>query len=195
MRGAYCIAVVLRVTGEQVPAILRIVAATTPAGALARVLGASVVVLGAALLSQYVGGLEPCVLCLYQRVPYVLAIAVCALALLFMAVWRGPGKPLVGGALALCGAIFLAGAAIAAFHVGVEQGWWQGTAGCTGPDTSAMTIDELREHLLAAPVVRCDEVAWSLFGISMAGYNLLVSLALAVVSARFAGTARRGSAG
>ena len=146
------------------------------------VLAASIAVLGAALLSQYVGGLQPCVLCLYQRVPYALIIALCALALLPMMMGSAPAQQWARIALTLSGLIFLAGAAIAGFHIGVEQGWWQGTSGCTGPDTSAMTIDELREHLLAAPVVRCDEVAWSLFGISMAGYNLLASLALAVVS-------------
>ncbi len=91
----------------------------------------------------------------------------------------GQTKPaLMRVVLALCAAIFLAGAGIAAYHVGVEQGWWQGAASCSGPNLNTMTIDELREHLLQAPIVRCDEVAWSLFGVSMAGYNILASLAL-----------------
>ena len=150
----------------------------TPARALGLVLAASIVVLGAALLSQYVGGLRPCILCLYQRVPYVLTIALSGLAL--AAFFAGRPWPVVARlALAACAVVFLIGAGIAAYHVGVEQGWWAGTASCTGPDLNAMTIDQLREHLLAAPIVRCDEVAWSLFGISMAGYNVLTSLALA----------------
>ena len=73
----------------------------------------------------------------------------------------------------------LVGAGIALFHVGVEQHWWQGTAECGSTLPPAATIDELRARLLAQPVVRCDEVAWSLFGISMAGYNVILSLLIA----------------
>jgi len=152
----------------------------TPVRAIGLVLAASVVVLGSALLSQYVGGLKPCVLCLYQRVPYVFTIGLSGSALALVAFGGGHPRPvLTRGVLAVCAAIFLVGAGIAAYHVGVEQGWWVGTEACSGSDLNAMTIDELREHLLAAPIVRCDEVSWSLFGISMAGYNVLTSLALA----------------
>jgi disulfide bond formation protein DsbB len=87
----------------------------------------------------------------------------------------------------------LIGGGIAAFHVGVEQHWWTGTPGCGVPATSN-SIEEMRAQIMAAPVVRCDQVAWSLFGISMAGYNILISLvlaAVALISARHAmGTAR-----
>ncbi len=135
---------------------------------------ASVVVLGSALGSQYIGGLQPCVLCLYQRWPYVAVIVLCAGALALR------GRDMAGAALIGVGGLaLLAGAGIAAFHVGVEQHWWQGTPACGGGvELSRGSVDELRERLLAAPVVRCDQVAWSLFGISMAGYNLAVSLAL-----------------
>lgn len=150
----------------------------TPVRAMGLVLAASVIVLGSALLSQYAGGLKPCVLCLYQRVPYVAAIVVSGSVLALMAFGGRPQHALMRGMLAVCAIIFLAGAGIAAYHVGVEQGWWQGTASCSGPNLNSMTIDELREHLLQAPIVRCDEIAWSLFGISMAGYNILTSLAL-----------------
>lgn len=150
----------------------------TPARAVGLVLVASVIVLGSALLSQYVGGLQPCILCVYQRVPYVATIVLSGSALALIAFSGQPQLALTRGVLAVCGVIFLAGAGIAAFHVGVEQGWWQGTDSCSGPDLNAMTVKELREHLLQAPIVRCDEVAWSLFGISMAGYNILTSLAL-----------------
>ncbi len=136
------------------------------------VLAASVGVLGTALLFQFVGGLQPCVLCIYQRWPYVVVIALAAAALFFLG---DRGRSL---ALAVSGLVFLAGAGIAAFHVGVEQGWWQGTSACGGT-VSASSLEALKAQLLAAPVVRCDEVAWSLFGISMAGYNLLLSLGLA----------------
>ena len=150
----------------------------TPTRAVGLVLVASSGALGTALLSQYVGGLQPCVLCLYQRVPYVLIIILSVLALLLMIVRGSPRSALMRGVLAVCAAIFLAGAGIAAFHVGVEQGWWAGTDACTSADLNSMTPAQLREHLLQAPIVRCDEVAWSLFGVSMAGYNFLASLAL-----------------
>lgn len=135
----------------------------------------SAAVLGAALLSQFVGGLQPCVLCLYQRWPYVATIALGLAG--FALARRHPDAARI--MLALAGLVFLVGAGIAGFHVGVEQGWWQGTAGCGAPAGGAMTLEQLRAQVLAAPVVRCDEVPWSLLGISMAGYNFLVSLALA----------------
>ena len=83
----------------------------------------------------------------------------------------------------LCALGFLVGAGIAFYHVGVEQQWWPGTGACVGTAAdSAQTIEELRAQLLTAPVVRCDDVGWSLFGISMAGYNGIFSLALAVAT-------------
>ena len=73
----------------------------------------------------------------------------------------------------------MSGAGIAGFHVGVEQHWWQGTAGCHAPGFDAdLTIDELREAMLGTSFVPCDQIAWELFGLSMAGYNFLFSLAM-----------------
>jgi disulfide bond formation protein DsbB len=145
--------------------------------AAAAILAASAAVLGAALASQHWGGLAPCVLCIWQRYAHGVIMVFAALAL-------AAGQPrwraalLVGAALAA-----LAGAGIAVFHIGVEQHWWQGTAECGSTLPPAATIEELRARLLAQPVVRCDEVAWSLFGISMAGYNALLSLAIALFAA------------
>lgn len=136
---------------------------------------ASALVLGAALLSQYVGGLQPCVLCVYQRWPYVATILLGLAA--GWAVRRS--RRAAGGLLALAGLAFLIGGGVAAFHVGVEQGWWQGTSSCGATGGAPASLADLKAQVLAAPVVRCDDVAWSLLGISMAGYNLLVSLALA----------------
>lgn len=138
----------------------------------------SAAILGAALLSQYVGGLQPCVLCVYQRWPYVVTIALGLAG--FVLARRHPAAARI--MLALAGLTFLVGGGIAFFHVGVEQGWWQGTSGCGAPTGGAMTLEDLRAQVLAAPVVRCDEVSWSLLGISMAGYNFLVSLALAAAT-------------
>lgn len=138
---------------------------------------ASVGVLAAALVFQFGFGYQPCELCLWQRVPYGAVIAFSLVTLMFRQ-WRGLGDALLA---ASCLA-FLAGAGIAAYHVGVEQHWWAGTSACGAPGTMPLTLDQLRAQVLAAPVTRCDEVAWSLFGISMAGYNIAVSLALAAFS-------------
>jgi disulfide bond formation protein DsbB len=136
---------------------------------------ASFTALAAAYVAQYGFDLHPCVLCLYQRWPYGIAIVIAVLTLLA----KGRGR---STALWLCGISLAAGAGIAGFHVGVEQGWWEGTASCTGSVGTASTIDDLRKQLMAAPVVRCDEPAFTLFGISMAGYNFLYAFALAVIA-------------
>ncbi len=130
-------------------------------------------VLAAALFFQFVLGYQPCVLCLWQRVPYGAVMAFGIVTLLFRQ-WRGLGDAL----LVASGLALLAGAGIAAYHVGVEQHWWAGTSACGASGRAPQTLEELRAQVLAAPVTRCDEVAWSLFGISMAGYNVVISLAL-----------------
>lgn len=151
---------------------------------------ASAMMLGGAFAFQYIGGLDPCVLCIWQRYPYGVTIV---LGLAGAALARGTGTP--WGALAaimgLVALAFFTDAAIAGFHVGVEQKWWQGTTACVGP-TGADTIEALRAQLLAQKVVRCDEVAWSLGGISMAGYNMAAALALGTVAGL--GTARMARA-
>ena len=85
-------------------------------------------------------------------------------------------------AAALAGLALLVGAGIAGYHVGVEQGWWAGPAGCSAPAFAGMDVAQLRAALEATPVIRCDEIPWSLFGLSMAGYNFLLSLVLALVA-------------
>jgi disulfide bond formation protein DsbB len=138
---------------------------------------ASAAMLGGAYAFQYWGGYAPCVLCWWQRYAHMGVIALAALALLPV------GTAVRALLLLAAAAAALAGAGIAGFHVGVEQHWWQGTAACGSTLGPATTIEEMRQRLLAQPVVRCDEVAWSLFGISMAGYNLVLSLALAAFAA------------
>ena len=147
--------------------------------ALARLAPALAALTSAALLLgalafQYLGGLPPCVLCIWQRWAHVAAIVPALLAAVL--VWRGPERA-APWLLALAGLAFLAGAGIAGFHVGVEQQWWQGTASC-GATSAPATLEDLKRQLMAQPIVRCDAVAWSLAGISMAGYNMLASAAL-----------------
>jgi disulfide bond formation protein DsbB len=148
-------------------------AALQPRNAAALILLASAATVGGAFAFQYLGGYAPCILCWWQRYAHFTVIAFAALALLPV--------PAALRAVLLLGAAAaaLTGTGIAVFHVGVEQHWWQGTAECGSTLGPAGSIEEMRKMLLAQPVVRCDEVVWSLFGISMAGYNALISLGLA----------------
>lgn len=147
--------------------------------AAALVLAVSVLVLGTVLASQYIGGLEPCILCYYQRYPWyaVVAVALVALAL--------PGKARAG-LLGLCALLFVVGTGIAIYHAGVEHKIFEGPAACGSVMITGQSIDALRAQLVGRPVVRCDQAAWTLFGVSMAGYNLLASVAMAALSACFA---------
>ncbi len=140
---------------------------------------ASAAALTIALASQYWGGLAPCKLCLWQRLPHGAVIVIGIGALLW---FRGPRERAALGWLAALA--FAAGAAIAAYHAGVEQGWFPGPTSCTGNPSlnEAKTIDDLRRQLLAEPVVRCDEIPWSLFGISIAAWNALFCIAMAAVT-------------
>jgi len=136
-----------------------------------------VAALAAASFAQYVGGLAPCPLCLWQRYPYGVAIGLGIIALLLA------DRPIAARVvLALGGLAILTSGGIAVFHVGVEQHWWEGTSACTTKIKAGMSAADFEAAILAAPVVRCDDIAWSLFGISMAGYNVLYSGALGAFS-------------
>jgi disulfide bond formation protein DsbB len=138
--------------------------------------------LGFALVQQYAFGLPPCEFCIWQRWPWGL---VGVLGIVGAAIAPRAARPL----LLLAGLLLLIGAAIAAFHVGVEQHWWQGPTACSSTAAPATSLDALRAQLASAPIVRCDQIAWSLLGVSMAGYNFLVSLIAGVVTLTIA---RRG---
>jgi disulfide bond formation protein DsbB len=137
------------------------------------VLAASVAVLGVALLSQYLGGLAPCELCLLQRWPWVAAIVI---SLISTIVGTRPALPWTALLLTL---VFTVGSGLALYHVGVEKHWFAGPEACTGSATAADTVEALKARILGQMPVRCDEPAWSLWGITMAGWNLLASLAMA----------------
>lgn len=127
------------------------------------------VLLGGALLSQYIGGLYPCEMCLWQRWPHRFAILFAIAAILLP-----PVVPRIR-LLTLLAALALAvSGAIGAFHAGVEYGWWQGPAHCTSTITPGK---DLLKAILAAPLIRCDVPQWTLFGISLAGWNAIVSFA------------------
>ena len=136
--------------------------------ALGPTLGSALLLLGA-FAFQYLGGLAPCHLCILQRWPHGVAVAIGLLIL----VWARRLLAL------LAGVVVLGGAGVGAYHVGVERGWWQGPSTCTAPAPGEMAPGELLDQILATPLVLCDEVAWSLLGISMAGWNVVLSLGLA----------------
>ena len=136
---------------------------------------ASAAMLAGAFYFQHVEGLQPCPLCVAQRWAHVVCLAIG----LILAFGIGGGK-LDRPWLAALTLAFLGSAGIAAYHVGVEQQWIE-SAFC-GVSGGADTIEDLKAQLWETDVVRCDEIPWSLAGISMAGYNLLISLVLAAVA-------------
>lgn len=116
-------------------------------------------------------GYPPCHLCLLQRWPHLAALIVGALAL-----WQGwRWLPWAGAAAAGLSGL------IAIYHTGVERRWWAGPDSCTSQRVEGLTPEELLNHIMAAPLVRCDEPAWMLFGLSMASWNAILSFALVAV--------------
>jgi len=136
----------------------------------------SALLLGGAYYFQYVVGLAPCDMCLWQRYPHMLAIL---FGLLTVPLLVEPRVALVF-ALAAVLALFVT-SGIGVYHAGVELHWWQGPQSCTGRVPAGLSAEELRKYLMNARMVRCDEVAWKLFNISMAGWNAILSGGLAVL--------------
>lgn len=154
-------------------ALVGLVAAATIAGALA---------------SQHLFGLVPCKLCLWQRWPYYLALPVAAASLLA----PRPGWTRAG--LALLALVFLASAGLGAYHAGVEWGWWLGPSDCGGGTGAApASVGGLLESLETIRVVSCDAAAWRFVGLSLAGWNALISLGLAAIAGGAALGTRRPS--
>ena len=133
-------------------------------------------VLATAYAFEYLANLQPCVLCIYQRIPYAVAIGL----MLVAAILRKNSQFNLILFIATS-VVFAIGSAIAIFHIGIEHHLWQGTPEC-GNFMKTDSVEALRKQLLAQPIVRCDEVAWSLFGISMTGYNFLISTSLLLYS-------------
>lgn len=134
----------------------------------------SLLLLAGALAFQYLAGLAPCPMCVWQRWPHLVALLIALAATTVL--WR------LHRPLALAGAATMAvSAGLGAYHVGVEQGWWPGPAGCTGVDPTGLSPDELLTRLAQTPLVRCDDIVWQFLDISMAGWNGLFSAALCVL--------------
>ena len=164
---------IVTLTPPRVTAIVFVISAATIAGAWA---------------FELIGGLPPCPMCLQQRWAYYLVLPLMAVAGVFAL--RQPGSPVLRGLLGLAGLIMLGGAGLAAFHSGVEWGWWQGPTGCSG-GVEFGTGSNVLPNFGDAQVIRCDEAAWRMFGLSLAGYNALISVGVAALAIM---TALRGSA-
>jgi len=129
---------------------------------------------------QYVLGLPPCPLCLEQRVAYYVAIPLAAMVLLGLSV--GASRKVLLLALAAIALAMLWNAGLGAYHSGVEWKWWEGPRDCSGPVDSLGSARDMLTRLQNTRVVRCDEAAWRFIGLSLAGYNVLISLALAALA-------------
>lgn len=139
--------------------------------------------LGFALTMQYGFGVSPCELCLWQRVPFV-SVSLLAIVAVILRPYNQRTRLLLG----LSAALLLANAGLALFHSGVERHWWEFHSACTGsPLSHVKSVEDLRQELLNKPVTRCDEISWSILGLSMANLNIAFSFGLAV----FAGLAAR----
>jgi disulfide bond formation protein DsbB len=126
--------------------------------------------LAGAFAFQYWGGLYPCEMCWWQRYAHMAALAFAVVALFVR------GRPLVWlAALAIA-----ASGAIGFYHAGVELDYFEGFTECTSTAAGG-SVDDLLKQIMAAPMVRCDEIQWSWLGISMAGWNAILSLSAALV--------------
>ena len=138
-------------------------------------LAVPVALLGGALLSEYVGKLYPCEMCWWQRYPHAVAIPLAVGALL-----SPLGAPRTRVLTLLAALAVAVSGAIGLFHAGVEYGWWEGLTTCAAGGATSL------EDIMAVPLIRCDQVQWTLLGISLAGYNAIVSLGGAAVIALLA---------
>ena len=144
-------------------------------------LGVPALLLAGAYVSQYGFGLYPCEMCWWQRYPHFAAV------LLALVAFVARPKRLWIGLAALA---VLASGLIGGYHAGIEYGWWQGLTTCTNPIDSSG--GDALAAIMDAPLIRCDAAQWTLAGISLAGFNALISVISAV--AVFALLARAGKA-
>ena len=124
-----------------------------------------------AYTAQYIFGMEPCILCLYQRIPFAIAAALALVGVI---------RPNIASIIMIIlVGVFAFEAGLAFYHVGVEQHWWASATGCTGGEISSSPLEMLK-NIQKAKVKPCDEVDWTFIGISMATWNVLFSILLAL---------------
>jgi disulfide bond formation protein DsbB len=152
----------------------------TPAAAALGIFAFSFATLAEAWYFQFVLHYQPCHLCLIERIPYYIVIPLS----LVVAIAARAGAPrlLVTTGLVALAIATLCSAALGAYHAGIEWGFWPGPSDCTGPLINLDSAGSLLDQLNAVHVVPCDKAAWRFLGISLAGYNVLISLALAAIA-------------
>jgi disulfide bond formation protein DsbB len=139
----------------------------------------SAATLAGAWFLELVVGLKPCPLCLEQRVPHYIAVPLALIVAL--AAWRRAPRALVIGGLIALGALMAWGAYLGVYHAGIEWKFWAGPAECSGPAQLGPAGDFMK-RLSTVNITRCDEASWRFLGISLAGYNALISSALAALA-------------
>ena len=138
--------------------------------------------LAGAWFFQLVLGIVPCPLCLEQRYAYYLTVPL-GLLVAFVASRDAPPRPVLLAGLALLVLAALANAWLGGYHAGVEWKFWQGPTDCSGPVVDFGKAGSLLDRLDSVKVIRCDEVQWRFLGLSLAGYNVLISLLMASIAA------------
>lgn len=143
--------------------------------------GIAAAALGMALLSQYKFGLEPCILCIFQRYPYGIVIALGVIGFISSFKCRKGVSMIMG----LIGLTFLANSVIAFYHTGVELHWWKSfLEGCAVPELIGDMDQIIADIQSRTKAVRCDEIPWSdpILDLSMANYNIIFCLGLGVIA-------------
>jgi disulfide bond formation protein DsbB len=162
------------------PTLARAEANPVLAAALA-IMAIAAATLAGAWFFQLVLDIRPCPLCLEQRYAYYLAVPLAAL--IGIAAGRDVPRPLLLAGLAILAVAALGNAGLGAYHAGVEWGFWQGPTECSGPVGNLGSAGNLLQRLDTVKVIRCDEVQWRFLGLSLAGYNVLISLLMAAIAA------------
>jgi disulfide bond formation protein DsbB len=152
-----------------------------PFTAAAIVVIVGVLTIGAVYYVQYVMLLAPCPLCLEQR--YAFYVCVPLAALLWLGASHGASRKVLMLGFIVTAAFMLWNAGLATYHAGVEWKWWQGPTDCSGPIDKLGSVTNMMNQLQRISLVRCDEAALRILGISLSGYDALVSLFLALVAA------------
>ncbi|SVD53667.1 uncharacterized protein METZ01_LOCUS406521 [marine metagenome] len=135
---------------------------------------ASAIILGSALIAQYVFDMKPCELCIYQRIPYVSVLLFGGIALA-IGEWN---KRAVGYLLSV---IFFISSTLALYHAGVEYKWWHGVTACAGYHPLPESLAELKLNLSKVIPIACDEISWTLLGVSITVYNGIASIVLSLL--------------
>lgn len=141
-----------------------------------------------ALAFEHLGGYRPCPLCLQERYAYYLAIPLALTAFLAL---KASGNKAAALMIVIAGLGFLVNSGLGLYHSGVEWQWWPGPGACSGSASLASDTGSLFQSLETIKVIRCDEAPWRMFGLSFAGWNMVISLFLALLAARIFKQLRR----